>query len=97
MIRKEIFSSAEMGADLEVVPKVERDLLQIRHGVRIVRLRNGFIRRLGLEEGFIVTYINQQAIKDPETLVQTLQKTRGRVVIEGINSKGVRGYYTFYF
>lgn len=97
IITREIYTSRRLGADFEVVPKVERDLLKIDDGVRITKIRSGFIKRLGIEEGFIVTHINKVPIKDAETLVDILVKIRGRVYVEGVSKDGVRGYYSYFF
>ena len=72
-------------------------LLDIDHGVRITKIRSGFIKRLSIEEGFIVTYINKIPIKDAEKLVDILVKIRGRVYIEGVTKDGTKGYYSYFF
>jgi Do/DeqQ family serine protease len=97
VITREIYTSRRLGADFEVIPKVERDLLKIDDGVRITKIRSGFIKRLGIEEGFIVTHINKVPIKDAESLVDILVKIRGRVYVEGVSKDGVRGYYSYFF
>jgi Do/DeqQ family serine protease len=97
IIKREIFTSRSLGADFEIVPKVEQDLLKIDHGVRITKIRSGFIKRLSIQEGFIITHINKVPIKDPETLTDILVKIRGRVYIEGVSKDGVRGYYSYFF
>ncbi len=97
LLRREIYSSRKLGADFEKVSKVERDLLNIDYGVRIVKVRDGLIRQMELEEGFIITNINGIPIKDPQTLTDILTKIRGRVQIEGVNKQGIRGYYRYYF
>jgi S1-C subfamily serine protease len=86
-----------MGADFEKVSKVERDLLKIPGGIKITEVRNGFIRRLGIEEGFIITAVNRQTVREPEELVEILESLTGKVVIEGVNSKGIKGFYSYYF
>jgi serine protease Do len=97
LIRKEIFNSKSLGADFEIVPKVERDLLNIESGIRVLRVRDGLFRRMGIPEGFIITGINRNAVQEPEMLVDILSKIKGKVIIEGMNKRGVKGYYTFYF
>lgn len=98
IIKTEVFSSRTLGADLELVPKVERDLLNIENGVRIKKVYNrGIIRELGISKDFIVTYVNNYPIKEPEDLSKILSDIRGRVRIEGIDMKGTKGYYSFYF
>ena len=98
IIKTEVFSSRTLGADLELVPKVERDLLNIENGVRIKKVyNNGIIRELGISEDFIVTHVNNYPIKEPEDLSNILEDIRGRVRVEGIDRKGTKGYYSFYF
>ncbi len=97
LLRKEIITSRTLGADFERVSKVERDLLNISNGVRVVKVRNGFIGQMNLEEGFIVTAINQIAINTPEDLIDILTKIRGRVIVEGVNKRGSKEYYRYYF
>ena len=97
LLEREVYSSRSLGADLEKVSKVERNLLDIEHGVRIVKVRNGLISQMEIEEGFIITYINKIAIEDPETLSDILTKIRGRVYVEGLNKRGRKEYYRYYF
>ena len=97
LLKKNVFTSRTLGADFETVPKVERDLLNIDHGVQVVKVRNGFIRQMNIPEGFIFTYINKIPIKDPESLTDILNKIRGRVLVEGVDKGGRKQYYRYYF
>lgn len=97
VIVKEVFTSRTLGADFETVSKVERNLLNINHGVRVAKVRSGLISRMDIEEGFIITHINKIHIRDPETLADILTKIRGRVYIEGINKRGRTQYFSYYF
>lgn len=96
-LKRTVFTSRKLGADLEKVSKVERNLLDIDYGVRILKVRNGLIRQMELQEGFIITSINQIAIKDPETLTDILTKVRGRVYLQGVNKRGQKEMYRYYF
>lgn len=97
LLKKEVYTSRSLGADLEKVSKVERNLLNIDHGVRILKVRNGLIRQMDINEGFIITYINKVPIKDAETLTDILTKIRGRVYLEGVNKRGRKEYFRYYF
>ena len=97
LIRREIYTSQELDVDFETVSLAERDQLDIDHGIRVMKVRDGFFRRLGIREGFIITAINGKPMKSPEQLAKTLEEIEGRVRIEGINERGVRGYYSYYF
>jgi len=97
VIRTKIYTSEYLGAELEMVPKVERDLLKIDNGVKIKKLyAGGLLSRLDLEEGFIITAINQYKIDDPQKLANVLSRASGRVRVVGVTKDGVKGYYTLY-
>jgi serine protease Do len=97
VLKRETFKSESLGADFEIISKVEKEKLGINNGIRIVKVGNGLVRKLSLTEGFIITSINKVAVSTPEEVVEILEKIRGRVVIEGITSSGQRGYYSYYF
>jgi Do/DeqQ family serine protease len=97
ILKQEIYSSKYLGADLEIVPKVELDLFDIDGGIKIIKIYSGgLLASLDLEEGFIITRINQYKIDTPQKLVDVLSAVSGRVRVEGISKNGVKGYYTFY-
>jgi serine protease Do len=96
VVKKEVFSADELGADLEVVPKIERDRMGIKNGIRISRIRRGFLAQKGFEEGFVIVKINGQEIVNPKEIVEILKRITGKVVVEGISREGSRGYYSFF-
>jgi len=98
LIKREILNSELLGATLEMVPKFERDRLNIKGGVRLTKLvGNGFIARLGLQEGFIITSINNVTLSKVKELEEILSKIRGNVSMEGITENGQRVLYRFRF
>jgi serine protease Do len=97
ILRKEVYQATNIGAELEAVSKVERGKLGIENGIRITRITGGLMSRLGLEEGFIILGINNKPIETPDELAMILEKIQGRVIITGINKKGERRYYSYYF
>jgi serine protease Do len=97
LLKREVFTYKSLGADFEKVSKVERNLLNIEHGVRIIEVRNGLISQMNLGEGFIITHINKVAIKDPETLADILTKIQGRVYVQGVSKRGRKEIHRYYF
>jgi serine protease Do len=99
VVKKEIYRAEAIGADLEVVPKTERSRLNIESGVRIAKINSnrGLIAQMGIEEGFIITAINNRNIETPEDLAEILERIKGKVVIKGVTKQGQKGYYSFYF
>ncbi len=97
ILKRELFTSEYLGADLEIISKVEQDMFNINNGVKITKLYNqGLLARLGLENGLIITYINDYKIDTPQKLANILSKLRGKIRIEGVSKSGTKGYYTFY-
>lgn len=97
MIRRIFYYSTSLAVEFEKVPKLECELLKINSGVRVSKVGNGFFRRLGIPEGFIITSINNEKANDPEEIAEVIERIRGKVIIEGVSNKGVKGYYTFHF
>ena len=95
MLHREIYHSETLDADLEVISKVEKEKFGVDHGVRIVKVGNGLIGRMGLQQGFIISSINSTPTKTSEQVSEILGKVRGRIVIEGIMSNGAKVNYTF--
>lgn len=93
--KKETLSSDDLGADLEVLPKVEKDKIGLKSGVRILNLRNGFFRNNGFEEGFIILKINNTEVSEAQQVIELISKAGRRITIEGIDRYGQFGYYSF--
>lgn len=97
IIKKDIYTSNSLNADFEIVPKVEKEKLNIENGVKLTHLRPGLMSRLGLQEGFIITHINRVPIQTANDIEDILTKVKGRVIIEGIQSNGSKMMYQFFF
>lgn len=98
LTKREVYSSSTLGADMEMVPKVERDRMNIQSGIRLSKIKgNGFIARIGLQDGFIITTINKYAPKNPSELEEIISKIRGNVNLEGVTENGQKVLYRLYF
>jgi S1-C subfamily serine protease len=96
ILKHEIYSSKLLGADFETVSKVEMDQLGLDNGVKVFNVKQGLMSQIGMKEEFIIMKINSNEIKSPEELTTILEKIRGRVLIEGFNSRGRYENYSFY-
>jgi Do/DeqQ family serine protease len=97
IFKREIYKAERIGAELELVPKAERTRLGIESGVRISKVTGGLMSQMGIEEGFIITSINERPIQSPEELAEILERIRGRVIIKGVSKNGTKGYYSYVF
>lgn len=96
IIKRNVFYADELDASFESVSKVEREVLGINSGVKVIDFKkNGFFASLGIPKGFIVTQINNKSIHKPEELSRILGNIRGRFDIIGIDERGRRVYYPF--
>lgn len=97
LIKRDLFYSSDLMAEFETLSEEELEFMELDHGVRITQIDPGPVANLNIEEGFIVININKEPIDNARELERMLKRLDGRVVIEGMNKKGVKGYYSYYF
>lgn len=78
---------ASLGAEFQDLNAREKQLLQrynIAGGVKVAQISNGKLARFGLEEGFVVTHIDEKPIKSLKELKAALAEKRGgRIQMQG--------------
>lgn len=98
VLKREIFYSKKLGVELEKISKNERQKLRVESGgVRVVKVRRGLFSRLRMQEGFVITHINRQAVTKPKDVENLLSDLQGKIYIQGVSKDGTKGYYSFYF
>ena len=88
VLKREFYSSNLLGARLEAVNTIEMDRLGIGHGIKITGMTRGYLRELGLNNGFVITFINGEPTKNPETAGKFLESYSGRLRLEGVTPSG---------
>lgn len=88
--------SEVLRAEFEEVSNATKRELGIDHGVRISNIRRGPLQRVGIPEGFIITRFNREPYHDPEKLIEALENSSGRFIIEGYRPDGSRATYSFF-
>jgi serine protease Do len=88
VIKTEYYASNLLGARLEAVNSIERDRLGINFGIKISNINRGYLRELGLNNGFVLTHINGEPAKNPEKVGEFLEKFSGRLQLEGVTPNG---------
>jgi len=96
ILRKGTISSVSLGADFKAVPKMEKDKLGIRSGIRISNLRQGKMASMGFTEGFIILALNKKEYEKSEDLIRDLERAKGQISIEGMFPNGGKGVFSFY-
>jgi serine protease Do len=97
IVKREVYTSELLGAELETLSKMERDLFRLENGVKILKVNRGLISRLGFREENVITHINKKPINNPKELEEILSRIKGNVIVEGVNSRGERIYSTNFF
>ena len=85
------------GASFKTISYEEKIALKIKNGVKIQSITNGKLKSAGLKNGFIITHINKESVKSAEEVVNLLKNKDGGILIEGVYSNGVKGYFGFGF
>ncbi len=88
IIKKSFYSSPLLGAKLESINTIEMDRFGLEYGVKITGLTRGYLRDLGMGEGFILTEVNNKPAEDPGEIGQYLEAFSGRLRIEGMTGGG---------
>jgi serine protease Do len=82
-----------LGATFEKVSETEMQTLKISHGLKVVKLDNGSFASAGIREGFIVMYVDKEAVKTVDDLKYRVESKNGGTLFEGIYPNGQRAYY----
>ena len=86
-----------LGAEFVAPSPEESQRLRIRGGAKIKTLTQGKLKSAGIQQGFIVTKVDESAIDSPDALREALSsKAKGEgILIEGVYPNGTRAYYGF--
>ncbi len=82
-----------LGAKFREADYLEKQKLGIEYGVKIVWLGNGKLKKYGVKEGFIITHINNQHIKNPKELIKIANQHHSPITLDGVYPNGRRDYY----
>jgi len=84
-----------IGADLATLDSKKADQYDVEGGVVVKKIRaGGKLSETKMDEGFVITSINGQAVKSVEDLSKMLDNVLGTVRLEGFYP-GYRGTYTY--
>ncbi len=84
-----------LGAKFEQASKEELQKLRIENGVKISTLEEGKLKAQGIKQGFIITSIDNEAVRSPEELSAKLKNKKGGILLEGVYPNGMKAYYGF--
>ncbi len=96
LLKKGSVSSTVLGADFQPLNAAEKKKYGLSSGIKISNIRQGYIREMGLGEGFIITKYNNKSYTTPEDLIADMESARGRITVEGYDVNGIQRFYSFF-
>ncbi len=87
LLRRQIYRSEKLGADIVPLSKRECEELGVSGGYRIQNLRAGPLMQMGLSEGFVILSLNNYLPRSPQELEEVLSSVRGRLVLHGVDAQ----------
>ena len=90
--KKEIEKNTALGATFGTLSSKQKQELNIRSGVEIESLTAGKLKSAGLQEGMIITKINNKPVASAEELTNKLRGSNGGVLLEVMTRSGVKDY-----
>jgi len=87
---------SSLGASLRILDNREKKAFDTEYGLKVIDLKNGPLKKAGIEEGHIITKIEEQKIRGIDDIKEVLnKKDRGDIVeIEAMYS-GARYIYVY--
>ncbi len=90
--KEEVNKSVALGAMFSELSAKEKKELNIATGVKIKSLNAGKLASAGLQEGWVITKVNNEPINSVEQLTSKLTRTSGGVLIEFYTTSGKRDF-----
>ena len=91
IVKKDIIEI--FGATFEPVNDDEMTKLGIENGLKIVKIRDGKLKRAGINEGFIIVYVDKEPVRGVDDLKMILETKEGGTLIEGMYPNGQKAYF----
>jgi len=86
VIKRKIYRDEILGANLESVD----------YGVKVSKIQDGLLKRIGLPENYTIIQINRRQVKNPEDVIEFFNSYKGRVYLYGINGSKQQMPLSFY-
>ena len=87
--------SSLYGAVFEELNKESLKYLNLNSGIKVVSIKKGEFRDIGIKQGFIITHIDKSPVTTINDLKTTIKNKKSSTLIEGIYPNGMKGYFVF--
>jgi S1-C subfamily serine protease len=95
MSKEEISKNYALGATFIELTDKERKELNISYGVKIKSITTGKLKSIGLQEGIIITKVNNEPIETVAELTEKLSGVNRGILLEIMDETGKRDYRGF--
>jgi Do/DeqQ family serine protease len=85
--------SSLYGAVFEELNKESLRYLNINSGIKVVSVKKGEFRDIGIKQGFIITHIDKSSVTTTNDLKNIIKNKKSSILIEGIYPNGNKGYF----
>ncbi|GAB4343520.1 MAG: trypsin-like peptidase domain-containing protein [Flammeovirgaceae bacterium] len=82
-----------LGAKLREISENEKIQYKLKHGIKVVEIKEGRLKSATIYEGFVITHIDKVPIYTIEDLEKALKDKKGGVLIEGAYDEGDKVFY----
>lgn len=96
MMKKEVLPTLylpELQAELQSLNQKEKELWDLKAGVKVVSMENGKLRESGVPEGFIITHMDKKPVRSPADAQSIVKASEGGVLIVGFTPQGEKQFY----
>lgn len=93
--KEELELSQKLGANFQAANPDVLKKLNLQGGVAVQDIRAGKLRSAGIMDGFIITSVDDESVRDRDDLMKKLEGKSGGILIEGVYPNGKRAYYGF--
>ncbi len=83
------------GAKLHQPEKETLERMNLSKGVEVVSVGAGKLQDAGVEDGFIILYVNDQPVGKPQDVIDIAKKQKRTVVLDGVKPNGQKSYFVF--
>mgnify|MGYP000589705841 CR=1 FL=1 len=87
ILRRQVYHSKKLGADIVPLSKRECEELGVEGGYRVLNLRSGLLAQMGVTEGFVILSLNNYFPRSPQELEEVLSGVRGRLILQGVDAQ----------
>ena len=86
-----------LGANFREITNAQKEQLDIRHGLEVIKVNNGAMKNAGITKGFIIQTVNNQAVRTIEELQKAVKEASVSkepvLYIQGIYPTGKKAYF----